>query len=95
MQEVSIAYPTQAQALASQRILAALDEIIAWMILCAERLEQFGTAMPPWAAHEMTELVAITTLALIRYNEGAYETAASLASMTSTDKAVEEAPNQR
>ncbi len=67
---------------ARERILAALDEIVAQCTLQAELLARQDAAAPLLITDEVVDWVRRVALALARYGEGAYERAAELADIT-------------
>ncbi len=67
---------------ARERILSALDEIVAQCTLQAELLERQDAAAPVLITDEVADWVRRVSLALARYGEGAYEQAAELADIT-------------
>jgi hypothetical protein len=67
------------RALARQRILSALDEVVAQIVFQADRLERLHVAVPLPIARELAQRVTTIVLALACYREGAYRDPASLA----------------
>jgi hypothetical protein len=68
--------------LARQRILSAIDGVLAQLVFQADRFQRFDAAVPALVTDEVTDRVSSVALALVCYSEGEYEAAASLANTT-------------
>ena len=66
---------------ARQRILDALDEVVAQLTVQADCFQRRDAAAPIIVTSEVVGWVSSIALALVRYGEGEYQTAAALASI--------------
>ena len=71
--------------LARQRILDALDEVVAQFTVQADCFQRRDATAPILITDEVAGWVSSITLALARYGEGEYQTAAVLADVTGLD----------
>jgi hypothetical protein len=72
--------------LARQCILSAIDGVLARLVFQADRFQRFDTEAPILITDEVTDRVSSVALALVRYGEGEYEAAVSLANIAELAK---------